>query len=172
MDCSPPGYSFHGISQARILEWVAIPFSRGSSWPRGWTWVLAVQSGRQILYHWSTQLQWKGKDTQKCVTDSFVTSKCCECPVEAKSFRKLGTRARPQWCKYRGAVYHIVVQVFRCVWLFVTPQTGAHQAPLSFTASWSLLKFMSSELVMLSNHLILCHPLLLLPARQFIYWNN
>ena len=34
MDCSPPGSSVHGISQARILEWVAISFSRGSSWPR------------------------------------------------------------------------------------------------------------------------------------------
>ena len=34
MDCSPPGSSVHGILQVRILEWVAIPFSRGSSWPR------------------------------------------------------------------------------------------------------------------------------------------
>ena len=37
MDCSPPGSSVYGILQARILEWVAIPFSRGSSWPRDWT---------------------------------------------------------------------------------------------------------------------------------------
>ena len=36
-DCSPPGSSAHGISQARILEWVAISFSRGSFWPRDWT---------------------------------------------------------------------------------------------------------------------------------------
>ena len=34
MDCSSPGSSVHGILQARILEWAAIPFSRGSSWPR------------------------------------------------------------------------------------------------------------------------------------------
>ena len=34
MDCSPSGSSVHGILQARILEWVAIPFSKGSSWPR------------------------------------------------------------------------------------------------------------------------------------------
>ena len=39
MDCSPPGSSVHGIFQARILEWVAIPFSRGSSQPKDWTWV-------------------------------------------------------------------------------------------------------------------------------------
>ena len=34
MDCSPPGFSVHGILQARILEWIAIPFSRGTSQPR------------------------------------------------------------------------------------------------------------------------------------------
>ena len=47
--------------------------------------------------------------------------------------------------------------------LFVTPWIVAHQAPLSSTISQSLLKFMSIELVMQFNHLILCHPLLLLP---------
>ena len=39
MDCTPPGSSVHGILQARILEWVTIPFSRGSSRPRDQTWV-------------------------------------------------------------------------------------------------------------------------------------
>ena len=47
---------------------------------------------------------------------------------------------------------------------FITPWTAAHQAPLSFTVSQSLLKFMSIGLIMLSDHLILCHPLLLLPS--------
>ena len=54
----------------------------------------------------------------------------------------------------------IVVQLLSHVRLFVT----AHQASLSFTVSWSLLKLMSIESVMPSNHLILCHPLLLLPS--------
>ena len=45
-----------------------------------------------------------------------------------------------------------------------TPWTAAHQASLSFTIAWSLLKIMSIELVMPSSHLILCHPLLLLPS--------
>ena len=49
-------------------------------------------------------------------------------------------------------------------WLFVTPWTAAHQAPLSFTLSRSLLKLMSIESVMLHNHLILCRPLLFLPS--------
>ena len=46
----------------------------------------------------------------------------------------------------------------------VTPWTTALQAPLSFTISWSWLKLMSIKPVMLSNHFILCHPLLLLPS--------
>ena len=58
----------------------------------------------------------------------------------------------------------VIVQLLSCVWLFVTPWTVACQAPMSSTISWSLLKLMSIEWVMLSNHLILCHPLLLLPS--------
>ena len=55
LDCSPPGFSVYGISQARILEWVAISFSRGSSWPKDWTWDSCVSCiDRQNLYHWVT----------------------------------------------------------------------------------------------------------------------
>ena len=50
------------------------------------------------------------------------------------------------------------------VWLFATPWTAACQASLSITNCWSLLKLMSIKLVMPSKHLILCHPLLLLPS--------
>ena len=56
------------------------------------------------------------------------------------------------------------VQLLSRVRLFVTPWTAAHQASLSSTNSWSLLKLMSIESVMPSNHLILCHPLLLLSS--------
>ena len=56
------------------------------------------------------------------------------------------------------------VQSFSCVGLSATPWTAAHQASLSFTVSWSLLKLMSIESGMPSNHLILCGPLLLLPS--------
>ena len=58
----------------------------------------------------------------------------------------------------------VVVQSVSRVWLFVTPWTAARQVSLSFTNSRSLLKLMSMESVMPSNHLILCHPLLLLPS--------
>ena len=58
----------------------------------------------------------------------------------------------------------VVVQSLSLVWLFATPWTAACQVSLSFTISWSLLRFMSIESLMLSNRLILCCPLLLLPS--------
>ena len=76
------------------------------------------------------------------------------------------------WCKivYKFTIVTvlphivIVVQLLSCIWLFVTPRPATCQASPSFTISQSLLRFMSIELVMLSNHLILCHPLLFLPS--------
>ena len=56
------------------------------------------------------------------------------------------------------------VQSFSCVQLFVTPWTAARQASLSITKCQGLLKLMSIELVMSSNNLVLCHPLILLPS--------
>ena len=61
-----------------------------------------------------------------------------------------------RWCRYLISS----VQLLSCVWLFATPWTAAHQASLSITNSWSLLKLMSIESVMPSNHLVLCRPLL------------
>ena len=58
----------------------------------------------------------------------------------------------------------VVVQLPSCVLLFVTSWATACQAPVSSTVSWSLLKFMSIESVMLSNQLILCFPLFFLPS--------
>ena len=53
MDCSPLGSPVHGISQARILEWVSVSFSRGSSWPRDRTWVSCT--GGRVLYDWASE---------------------------------------------------------------------------------------------------------------------
>ena len=59
VNCSPPGPSAHGISQARRLDWAAISFSGGTFWPRDWTGISCVScTGRQVLY--STQS--KGRD--------------------------------------------------------------------------------------------------------------
>ena len=68
------------------------------------------------------------------------------------------------WIWLLWSVQFSSVQSLSRVWLFVTPRTAARQASLSITNSRSLLKFTSIESVMPSNHLILCHPLLLLPS--------
>ena len=65
---------------------------------------------------------------------------------------------------YPDNKWFTLFQLFSCVQLFVTPWTAACQASLSIIKSQSLLKLMSIESVMPSNHLILCHPLLLLPS--------
>ena len=110
--CDPMDYIVQGILQARILDWVVFPFSRGSSEPRYWIQVFHITGG--FLTSWAIE------EAQKSVQFSSVQS-------------------------------------LRCAWLFATPCTGACQASLSITNSWSLHK-MSIESVMTSNHLILCHP--------------
>ena len=85
MDCSPPGSSVCGISQARILEWVAILSSRGSSWPQGLN--PDLLHWRQILYHWATwqapredlqmvNKQWKDAKHQKPLGKNKSKSQC------------------------------------------------------------------------------------------------
>ena len=53
MDCSPPGSSVHGISQAILLEWVAVSFSREFSWPRDWTQVSCIAG--KFFTIWATK---------------------------------------------------------------------------------------------------------------------
>ena len=60
MDCNLPGSSVHGILQARMPEWVVIPFSRGSSRPRDWTHVSYIDRG--ILYCWATREDLQSKN--------------------------------------------------------------------------------------------------------------
>ena len=70
VDYSTPGFSVHGVLQARILEWVAIPFSRGSSWPRDQTWVSCTAG--KFFTIWATREapmrsreNWKKKKSTK-----------------------------------------------------------------------------------------------------------
>ena len=77
---------------------------------------------------------------------------------ELKAMKKQQTQEKlPVFCRISS-----VPQSFSHVWFFLTPWIAAHQASLSITNSWSLLKPMSIESVMPSSHLILCRPLLLL----------
>ena len=70
----------------------------------------------------------------------------------------------PKYWSFSFIFYGHSVQLLSQVQLFATPWIAARQASLSITNSWSLLKLMSVESVMPSNHLIFCHPLLLLPS--------
>ena len=75
--------------------------------------------------------------------------------------------AEPAWVQLKDLLIRngfSSVQSLSRVWLFVTPWTAARQASLSITNSWSLLKLMPIKLVLPSNHLILCHPLLFLTS--------
>ena len=122
MDCSPPGTSVPGISQARKLEWVAISCSGDLPDPEIEPTSAAFSCiDSWILFHGATR----------------------EAPVN---------------------YIVVVVQSPSHVWLFAAPWTAAGQASLSFDISWSLLKHLSTELVIPSNHLILCCPVLLLPS--------
>ena len=79
MDCNPSASSVHGIFQARILEWVAISYSRGSSWPRDWTWVSSVSCiGRWILYDWAT---WEALAQWRVVTNLQSAKKHSVCRI-------------------------------------------------------------------------------------------
>ena len=67
MDCSLPGSSVHGILQARILKWVALPFSRGSSWLRDRTWVSCTAAGFFTI--------WAIRDTQGGINLAYLRSR-------------------------------------------------------------------------------------------------
>ena len=73
MDCSPPGSFVHGILQARILEWVAIPFSRGSSQPKDQTQVSCI-SGR-FFNIWTTREELWKQPTRR--TSTITLLNCC-----------------------------------------------------------------------------------------------
>ena len=103
-----------------------------------------------------------------------LTQLCCD--WYSRSFHKAllragaaSTLATGQMCFWAAAGQQvdtiiIIVQLLSGVWLFATPWIAMHQASLSFTILQSLFKLMSIESVMASNHLFLCHPLLLLPS--------
>ena len=79
-------------------------------------------------------------------------------PMDAHHFMSMGFPKQEDWFSS--------VQSLSCIQLFATPWTEAREDSLSIINSWSLLRLISIELVMLSNHLILCHPLFL-PFQSF-----
>ena len=84
MDSSPPGSSVHGILQARILEWIAISFSRGSSPPRDWTRVSCI--ARQILYRLSYRQVLDANFPWSLIKSGFSKSISCFFSIEKEFF--------------------------------------------------------------------------------------
>ena len=96
---------------------------------------------------------------------SFLEPFVCTAPESVMpSFEKLRTSRRTAMVNIVCCSVTKTLQPHGLLHNSVTPWTAAHQAPLSFLISQSLLKFMSAESVMLFDHLILCRPLLLLPS--------
>ena len=84
MDCSLADFSVHGISQARILEWVVISFSRGSSQPRDRTHISCI--GRWILYHWAT------REAQVPCTRLLISSSVYLTPHDPHSWSRISIK--------------------------------------------------------------------------------
>ena len=102
--------------------------------------------GLVVLGMWNFQVPRTNMCPLHCKVDSYPLN--CQGGPVMRSFK----------------IYCVSVQLLSCVQLFATPCTAARQASLSITNSQSLIKLMSIESVMLSNHLILCHPSLFLPS--------
>ena len=165
MGCSSPGSSVHGISQAIIQPCVAISFSRGSSRHR-------IESGSPGFFTDRATREVHCKDWWAHMKNLEIIAHCL---VQQRSHHSLTfspvstlqdvyQHVPRKWPSWWLQMLCGSVQLLSCVWLFVTPWTTACQASLSITNSWSLLKFMSTESVMPSKHLIFCRPLLLLPS--------
>ena len=150
--------------QAGILECVAISSSRGSSWSKDQNMPLASTDASCSLYLFALFCLFSFFTFHIWVNHTLFIELTFHLPL-----RYIHTVVNGKiWFSF------VVVmaeqqnissgQSLSRVWHFVTPWTAALQASLSIINSWSLLKLMSIELVMPSNHLILCCPLLLLPS--------
>ena len=120
-----------------------------------------------------TWFSWRTRDARR--TRAPGTTRRSRCGITRKSWNQTFVkRFGNKWYNFTENVIHysvfnrqlsvISVQSLSHVWLFAIPWTAACQASLSITNSRSLLKLMSNESAMPFNHLILCHPLLLLPS--------
>ena len=112
--CDPMDYTVPGILQARILEWVAFPFSRGFSQPRNQTRVSCI-AGR-FFTSWATR-----------------DKMCLQAPIPSMNLSLL-TQMWKKW-EFLLPELKLLACLISCVWLFVILWTVAHQAPLSLEFS-------------------------------------
>ena len=126
MDCRPPGFSVHGIFQARILEWIATSSSRGSSRPSDQTRVSCVSCiGRWILYHWTTwQILILSPWIKLYLTQRLISQwgePIHSSLIETTSFL---FGARESWLREKAQIYHWSQDLlsYNCVNLMWSPQ--------------------------------------------------
>ena len=123
MDCSLPGSSLHGIPQIRILEWVAIPFSRGSSQSRDWTRVFL--HCRPILYH----LSYQGSPKKSRRGEKELKS-CFAKPCRKQRFQAMATNSS---CHHKKTALTpgLLIKVYNvvCKLLFAKVQTWTRHTP-------------------------------------------
>ena len=142
IDCSPPGSSVHGILQARILEWVAMSFSRGSSWPRDWTQVSHITS--RFFPVWATgeapflgiyskdkkTLIWKDTCSPMFIAAILKLAKVWEqpkCPSTDEWIKKMFfayTLTHTHTYTHNGILLLLLLSHFSRVRLCVTPSLG------------------------------------------------
>ena len=152
--CSTPGSSIHGTFYG-MLKWVAISFSRGSFWPRDWTWVSCIFCiCRWILYHcttWEAQLisaaaAAAAKSLQSCQTlcdpiDGSTPGSPVPRILQARALERVAISFCNAW------KWKLKVMLLSRVWLLATPSTAAYQAPLPMGFSrqeyWSGLPLLS-----------------------------
>ena len=135
MDCNLPGSSVPGILQARILEWVAIPFFRGSFWPRDWTQVYCIADGfftteppGKPTCHYAAAAA--VKSLQSCLTlcdpiDGSPPGSPIPGVLQARTLEWVAISFSNAWKQ------KVKVKSFSHVRLLATPWTAAYQAPLS-----------------------------------------
>ena len=130
MDCSPPGASVHGVSQARTLEWVAIPFSSGSSQARDQTHVSCIAGGFFTI--WDTRetpaaTAAAAKSLQSCLTlcdpmDGSPPSSPIPGILQARTLKWVAISFSNAW------KWNVKVKSLSRVRLWATPWTAAYQA--------------------------------------------
>ena len=176
IDGSPPGFPIPGILQARTLEWVTISFSNA------WKWKVKGKSLSHVqllVTPWTTGYQapppmgfsrqeyWSGVPLLSPSNSVKFFYKQNSFLWDSFTFPVATVLTRFWWTYFPHPDPEKLfssVQLPSLVQLFPTPWTAEYQASLSINNSQSLFKLMSIELVMPSNHLILCRPLLLLPS--------
>ena len=133
VDYSPPGSSVHGILQARILEWVTIPFFRGSSWLRNLTCISYVSwVCKQVLYHLqhlespaAAAKALQSSPTLCNLIDGSPPRSAVPGILQARTLEWVAISFSSAW------KWKVKVKSPSRVWLLATPWTAAHQAPPS-----------------------------------------